>query len=273
MQFEGTAIDVDTQDFVATVTLKGPGKGNALGPDVWRELPEVFEQLDRAGDVRVAVVRGSGDHFSYGLDLNASGELVGMITGNENLAAERLELKRLIRRWQDAITAIERCRKPVVAAVDGWCIGGGVDMIAACDVRIASARATFSVREVKLAIVPDLGSLQRLPPLIGQGQTRRLALSGEDIPAVEAARIGLVDILADDDDFDATVSAYAAEVAANPPLVVQGIKEVLNHAHTPTIDTGLDHVSAWNAAFLQSQDLQEAFIAFMERRAPEFKGK
>ncbi len=271
MNYEGTALNVTTAEFVATVTLLGPGKGNAMGPDLWRELPEVFGQLDADKDVRAVVVRGSGSNFSYGLDLNASGDLVANVTGEGNIATERGELLALIERWQASITAIERCRKPVVAAVEGWCIGGGVDLIAACDVRIASSDAKFSVREVKLAIVPDLGSLQRLPPLIGQGQTRRLAMSGEDIDANEAARIGLVEIVTDD--VHQGARDWAAGVAQNPPLVVQGIKRLLNDDHAPRVDEGLARVAVWNSAFLQSKDLQEAFIAFMEKRAPEFRGE
>lgn len=273
MDANWTALDVSTHDFIATVTLKGPGKGNALGPDIWEELPRAFEALKTDDEVRAIVIRGSGEHFSYGLDLNASGELMARISGENNLAAQRLELIDLIGRWQHAFDVIELCPKPVIAMVDGWCIGGGVDLIAACDVRVASERAQFSVREVKLAIVPDLGSLQRLPGLIGEGQTRRLALSGENIDAAEAARIGLVERVVPADELESATLDWAREVAGNPPLVVQGIKRVMNQRRRREVEPGLDYVAAWNAAFLQSHDLQEAIMAFLERREPEFKGE
>lgn len=268
-----TAIDIATDDHVATVTLKGPGKGNALGPEVWEELPRAFDELSRAENVRAVVIKGSGDNFSYGLDLHNAGDLMTKLMGEDNLARQRLELLDLIEEWQRAFDAIESCRKPVVAMIDGWCIGGGIDLIAACDVRFASDRATFSLREVKLAIVPDLGSLQRLPALIGEGQTRRLALSGEDIDAAEAAQIGLVEKFFPADELEEATYAWANEVAGNPPLVVQGIKQVMNRRRQAEVRTGLDDVATWNSAFLQSHDLEEAMMAFLEGRKPEFKGE
>lgn len=268
-----TAIDIATDDHVATVTLKGPGKGNALGPEVWEELPRAFNELSRSEGVRAVVIKGSGDNFSYGLDLHNAGDLMTKLMGEDNLARQRLELLDLIEEWQRAFDAIESCRKPVVAMIDGWCIGGGIDLIAACDVRFASDRATFSLREVKLAIVPDLGSLQRLPALIGEGQTRRLALSGEDIDAAEAAQIGLVEKFFPADELEEATYAWANEVAGNPPLVVQGIKQVMNRRRQAEVRTGLDDVATWNSAFLQSHDLEEAMMAFLEGRKPEFKGE
>jgi enoyl-CoA hydratase len=162
----------------------------------------------------------------------------------------------------------------VIAAVSGWCIGGGVDVITAADIRLASADAKFSVREVKVAIVADIGSLQRLAPIIGEGHLRELALTGKDIDAARAEKIGLVnDVYPDQETLLAAARKLAEEIATNPPLVVQGVKDVLNARTEPEVADGLRYVSAWNAAFLPSKDLAEAVQAFMERRKPEFKGE
>jgi enoyl-CoA hydratase len=262
------------EDGVCEVILRGPGKGNAMGPGFWREMPEVFDELDDDPDVRVVIVRGEGEHFSYGLDLRSMmAELGPHFTGSA-LARGRTDLLDLIIELQEAFDAVEQCRKPVVAAVHGWCIGGGLDLIAACDVRLCSADARFSLREVKLAMVADLGSLQRLPPIIGQGYTRELAYTGKDIDAERALRIGLVnDVYASPGALLDGARALAREIAQNPPLAVQGIKRVMGYTAEPPVRDGLKYVAGWNAAFLQSNDLQEAMMAFMEKREPTFKGE
>lgn len=268
------AFEVARSEGVAEVLLTGPGKGNAMGPDFFRELPLVFEELGRDAEVRAIVVAGRGEHFSFGLDLMAMmGELGPYIMGPQ-MAAKRTQLHELIRRLQAAVTSVERCPKPVIAAIGGWCIGGGLDLIAACDVRLCSADARFSLREVKVAIVADLGSLQRLPPIIGQGATRELALTGKDIDAARALSIGLVnEVFPERAALLDAARATAREIAANPPLVVQGIKQVMNATSTKPVAEGLEYVAAWNAAFLQSMDLTEAFTAFREKRAPKFKAQ
>lgn len=268
------ALRVERRGTVAEVTLLGPGKGNSFGPDFWREAPGVFAALDGDTAVRAIVVRGEGAHFSYGLDLPAM--LAGSdlhLTG-ENLAAERTELLDTVLRMQEACSAVAACRKPVIAAVAGWCIGAGLDLIAACDVRLCSAEARFSLREVRMAIVADMGSLQRLPPIIGQGHTRELALTGKDIDAARALQIGLVsDVYEMPDALWEAARALAEQIASNPPLVTQGVKRVLNECQGKTVEEGLRYVALWNAAFLQSRDLQEAFAAFLERRTPHFEGR
>jgi enoyl-CoA hydratase len=268
------SLKVDIAEGVAEVTLLGPGKGNAMGPDFWRELPIVFGELDKTDDVRAVVLTGSGANFSYGLDLPAmSGEWAGVL-GDNALAKPRTEFLGRLRALQDAVTSVAACRKPVIAAVSGWCIGGGVDVIAATDIRLASADAKFSIREVKVAIVADLGSLQRLAGIVGEGHLRELAFTGRDIDAARAEKIHLVnDLYPDQESLLAAARELAADIAANPPLVVQGTKDVLGHQREHDIAAGLRYVGAWNAAFLPSEDLGEAVQAFVERRAPEFNGK
>jgi enoyl-CoA hydratase len=268
------SLKVERAGHVAEVTLLGPANGNAMGPDFWRELPLVFRALDADPQVRVIVLTGSGAHFSYGLDLPAMMPAwAGMLAGDA-LAGPRTEFLYDVRRLQAAVSSIAETRKPVIAAISGWCIGGGVDVISAADIRLASADAKFSVREVKVAIVADIGSLQRLAPIVGEGHLRELALTGKDIDSARAEKIGLVnDVYPDRETLLAAARKLAEEIAANPPIVVQGVKNVLNAGTESQIADGLRYVAAWNAAFLPSKDLAEALQAFSQRRAPEFKGE
>lgn len=268
------AFTVETKDHVAQVTLTGPGKGNAMGPDFWRELPLVFAELDADPEVRAIVLTGSGKHFSYGLDLPAMAGTFGPLLAEQALAAPRTDFLKEIRRMQDSVTAVADCGKPVIAAVSGWCIGGGLDLIAAVDIRYASAEAKFSLREAKVAIVADIGSLHRLPGIIGEGHLRELAYTGKDIDAARAEKIGLVnEVFADQAAVLDAAHATAREIAANPPLVVQGVKDVLDQRDKSAVAEGLRYVSAWNAAFLPSEDLTEAIQAVFEKREPQFKGR
>jgi enoyl-CoA hydratase len=272
---DAVALEVTRHGPVAQVTLLGPDKGNAMGPDFWRELPLRFAELDADEDVRAIVITGSGAHFSYGLDLAAYATTWGtMLAEDGGLARPRSRFLEVIRSLQASVTAVADCRKPVAAAISGWCIGGGVDLVAACDVRYASADAKFSIREVRVGMVADIGSLQRLPGIIGDGHFRELALTGKDIDARRAERIGLVnDVLDDADAALAAAHEFAAQCAANPPLVVHGIKQVLDADRSGRVSAGLKYVAAWNAAFLPSQDLAEAMGAFRQRRDPNFTGR
>jgi enoyl-CoA hydratase len=268
------SVTVEVSDHVAQVTLIGPGKGNAMGPAFWAELPIAFETLDADPDVRAIVLTGSGRNFSYGLDLAAMGDTLGPLMADGALAKPRADFHKHLKGMQHTITAVADCRTPVIASIHGWCIGGGVDLISAVDVRYASADAKFSVREVKLAIVADIGSLARLPQILSDGHLRELALTGKDIDAARAERIGLVNDVFDDAEASlAAAHATAKEIAANPPLVVQGIKDVLDEQRTAQVSASLRYVAAWNSAFLPSKDLTEGISAMFAKRAPEFKGE
>lgn len=270
--YESLTVDVDGH--VAQVTLTGPGKGNAMGPAFWAELPVAFAALDADPAVRAIVLTGSGRNFSYGLDLAAMGDTLGPMMADGALAKPRADFHARLKTMQQSITAVADCRTPVIAAIAGWCIGGGVDLISAVDIRYASADAKFSVREVKLAIVADVGSLARLPLILSDGHLRELALTGKDIDATRAEKIGLVnDVFADAEATLAAAHDTAREIAANPPLVVQGVKDVLDEQRTAAVAASLRYVAAWNSAFLPSKDLTEGITAMFAKRPPEFTGE
>ena len=269
------SLTVQIKDNVAQVTLIGPGKGNAMGPAFWAEMPVVFGELDANPEVRAIVLTGSGSNFSYGMDLMAMGNtLADTMSSGEVSARPRQEFHATLKRMQQSITAVADCRTPTIASIHGWCIGGGVDLISAVDVRYASADAKFSVREVKLSIVADVGSLARLPYILNDGHLRELALTGKDIDAARAEKIGLVNEVFDDAEASlAAAHATAAEIAANSPLVVRGIKHVLDEQRTDAVAASLRYVAAWNAAFLPSRDLKEGISALLARREPNFTGE
>jgi enoyl-CoA hydratase/carnithine racemase len=269
------SLRIEQADGIAELVLTGPGKGNALGPDFWREMPEALRALDADDSVRVVLLRGDGANFTYGLDLMAMTESLGpLILGEGNLALERTKLLQLIEKMQAATEGLARCRKPVLAAVHGWCIGGGMDLIAACDFRYCSREAKFSLREVRVGITADLGALQRLPRIIGEGNARELAYTGGDVDAERALQMGLVNqVFATPEEMLAAARATARKIADNPPLVVQGAKQVMEYCADKSVADGLRYVAVWNSAFLQSHDLAEAFAAFAERRPPRFQGR
>jgi enoyl-CoA hydratase len=272
---EVLAIEVDGP--VATLWLDRPDKRNALGPAFWSDLPRAMVAIGSDPEVRAIVVAARGPHFSVGLDLVAMSGLTGSTNSRggtaPSMAARARSARAEIRRLQASVASVAESPLPVIAAIHGYCIGGGVDLAAACDIRLASADSLFSVRETKVAIVADLGSLQRLPHIIGQGHLAELAYTGKDITAARAESIGLVNgVSPDSDAVLGDAQAMAAEIAANSPLAVQGTKAVLRAGEGRSVEEGLEFVATWNAGFLASDDLTEAMTAFMEKRPAVFTG-
>jgi enoyl-CoA hydratase len=264
-----THFRLEKVDHVARLVLNRPDQRNAMDMDFFDLLKGHFETLDADPDVRAVVLCGEGKSFTAGLDLATASGLLSN-SGADGREALRLKLIEL----QAAIDVVENCRKPVIAAVHSHCIGGGVDLLSACDIRLAAADALFSIRETRMAIIADLGTLQRLPHIIGQGWFRELALTGRDFDADEALQMGFVTRLLPDREALLTAAMdLAAEIATLPPLTVQGVKEVTNFSRDFGTIAGRQYVAQKNAAALISEDLMEAVGAFMEKRVPIFKGK
>ncbi len=268
-----TCATVTHSDSIAEVVLAQTGKGNRMGPDFWDQMPALFAQLDADDAVRVVLLRGE-EHFTFGLDLVAMSSELAEVVSPEGGPKARTRLLNQIKKMQASTNAIAQCRKPVIAAISGWCIGAGVDVVTACDIRLASADAKLSAREVKLAMVADVGTLARLPMIVGQGLARELAFTGDDVDAARALRIGLVnEVYPTRGELFAAARALAMKIARNPPLVVQGVKHVMNTTSERQAVVSLDAVALWNSAFLPSKDLQEGIGAFIEKRPPQYKGE
>ncbi|MBW2713571.1 MAG: crotonase/enoyl-CoA hydratase family protein, partial [Deltaproteobacteria bacterium] len=249
---------------------------NALGAAFFEALPQRLQELGEDPNIRVVLLAARGRDFSVGLDLGFLAEAMKQGAGEEEKAgvAHRLALREEVMRIQRAITSIEKCPKPVIALVQGYCLGGGLDVITACDFRLASSEAILSIRETRMAIVSDLGTLQRLPALVSPGQARQLAYTGEDISAERAREIGLVNqVFATPEELHEGGLSIARKIVSNSPLAVQGSKAVLQYCQGKTVEDGLDYVATWNAAFIESEDLKEGVSAFFEKRSPKFKGR
>jgi enoyl-CoA hydratase len=276
---DDSVLTIERRGSTATLWLDRPDARNAMGPAFWRQLPSAMAELSADTEVRAVVLAARGPHFSVGLDLKAVGQMLPTTSGGDgegkpSMAARAVAARAGILRMQQSVTSVADCPKPVIAAIHGYCIGGGVDVVSACDIRLASADAVFSVRETRIAIVADLGSLQRLPGILGRGHVAELAYTGKDVDAPRAREIGLVnDVFPDTDAVQAAAQAMAEEIAANSPLAVQGTKAVLRAGEGRSVAQGLDYVATWNAGFLQSDDLTEAFTAFLEKREPKFGGR
>jgi enoyl-CoA hydratase/carnithine racemase len=259
---------IEKEGNVAWLILNRPEKRNVMNWQFFSDLQENFELFDNDPEVRVVVIRAEGKMFTAGLDLEGAASLSG-----DSSASSREDMRRFILRLQDGISAVERCRKPVVAAVHGWCIGGGVDLLSACDIRLATADALFSVREPRIGIIADLGTLQRLPTVIGHGWSRELALTGRDFTAEEALKIGFIThVCSSREELYKKANEIAGEIAALPPLAVQGTKDVLLNGRDNGVYQGLRYVAQKNAAQIPNDDMIEALAAFLEKRKPRFTG-
>jgi enoyl-CoA hydratase len=268
-------LTLSQRDGVATLLLDRPEKRNAMGPAFWDDLPRFMEAIDRDDEIRCVVLAAAGPHFSVGLDLTAFGNpFSGGDGAQSGGAVANRQLFDRLRGMQASVSSVASCRKPVIAAIHGYCIGGGVDLIAACDIRLSSDDAIFSVREAKIAIVADIGSLQRLPRIIGAGHLAELAFTGKDIDADRARAIGLVsDVCAGGSEAVLHAAwALASEIAANAPLAVQGTKAVIGANDGRTVAEGLEFVAWWNSLYGRSDDLREAMTAFFEKRPATFTG-
>ena len=275
MEFESEVLSLEVDGHVATLWLDRAEARNAMGRATWVDLPLAARAIGDFPDVRVLVVAAKGPHFTVGLDLKElGGSLVDTGSERGSKASANASTYDAVRTMQASITAIADLAIPVVAAVHGYCIGAGVDLITACDIRLCASDATFSIRETRVAIVADVGTLQRLPRIVSAGHVAELAYTGRDFGAEHAKMIGLVNSVWGPGPDGVLAAAYelAGQIAANSPLAVRGTKAVLAANDGRTVAEGLVFVAQWNTMYLQSNDLKEAMTAFLERRAPHFTG-
>lgn len=268
---EYSTLEVSLSGHIAQVALNRPSKANALTEAAFQELKAVMEALDADVEVRVILLHGNGSHFCAGIDL----ELLMSIhakTEDSCDGRKREKLLRLIQQLQGSIHAVEACRKPVLAAIHGGCIGGGLDLAAACDMRYCTAEAYFTLKEIDLGMVADLGSLQRLPKLISPGLVNEMAYTGRKVQAAEAERSGLVNrVFETKDAMMEALGQLAAEIASKSPLSIRGTKQALLHARDHTVAEGMAHIALWNAAMILSEDLAAAGRAAITKAQATFR--
>lgn len=263
-------LEIDRDGHVATLWLSRPDKLNALSSDMWTDIPSAVAELDEDEDIRVIVVGGRGKAFTVGIDIDM---LAGFRPDGPSPAKSNFQIYSEVKRLQRTVSCFAETPKPVIAAVHGYCLGAGANIISACDIRLASSDAVFSIRETKMGLVADVGALQRLPGIVGNGVTAEMAMTGADYPASWALEKGLVSqVFEDVTQLVAGARDLATEIATNSPLVTQGIKQILQANDGRTIDQALDYMAQWNSSFLISNDLMEAMNAYMENRDPDFTG-
>lgn len=266
---ETLEISVDAQ--VARVRLNRPDKANAMNLPMWHDIRRAFDWVDGEPAVRCAVLSGQGRHFCSGIDVSMLAGLADSID-DDCEGRKREKLRRVILDLQDTLTSLERCRKPVIAAIHGACVGGAIDLVCAADLRLATADARFSIKEIDMGMTADVGTLQRLPKLIPPGVVRELAFTGREFSSAEAERWGFINhVAAEADSLAKTADAMAATIAAKSPLSIRGIKEQLNYARDHSVADGLNQVATWNAAMLMSSDLNEAVMASMQGKAGVYR--
>jgi enoyl-CoA hydratase len=263
------AFRVELADKIAHVQINRPDKVNAMNADFWREIVEIFRWVDATDAVRVVVLSGAGKHFSSGIDLMMLASIGSRLGKDVGRNAEAL--RRVILDLQASFNAVDQCRKPVLAAIQGYCLGGAIDLISACDMRYSTLDAQFAIKEIDMGMAADVGTLQRLPRIIGDGMMRELAFTGRSIDGVEAQRIGLVNRTYETQEaLLAGVLQIGAEIAAKSPVAVRGTKEMIRYMRDHRVDDGLEYIATWNAAMLQSEDLRLAMTAHMSKQKPEF---
>lgn len=265
---------VEKKDSIAWVFLNRPEKKNAMGPDAWKEIIPIFADIDADDAIRVAVIAGEGKDLSTGIDIMGMAPMIPTMKNWDMSAKGKVKLFHDIFPLQDAMTCVEKCSKPVICCFHGYCIGAALDLGSACDIRLAAQDAKISLREAAVSFIADVGVLQRLPHIVGQGITREMAFTAKFIDSRRAKEVNLVnEVYQDKEALLKGAEALAMEIAKQAPLAVQGAKEVLNFCRGKSIADGLEYVSARSAMILPSEDMAETMTAFMEKRSPVYQGK
>lgn len=266
---ESSFFHVERHGAVVHLVMNRPDRANAMSSDFWTDLPRLIAHLGRDETVRCAVISGAGKNFTGGMDLAAFADIAKLFQAEPGRAA--LAMRDLILTLQDAFTALERARFPVIAAAHGACVGAGVDLITACDMRLAAADAAFAVEEIHIGMAADVGTLQRLPKLIAPSVAAELAYTGRRFSAEEAKGFGLVSTIYDDREaLVAGALDLAHAIARKSPLAIAGIKRNLTYARDHSVADGLDYIATWNGGMLRPQDLMAAVQAKMARQEAQF---
>jgi len=265
---------VQAKPFVYNVQMNREKKLNALNKLLWSELGEAFNLLGKDPDCRVIVLSGNGKSFCSGIDLKDLMALGNIINSDEDTARKSLKLFNVVKDFQNWFMEMEKCPKPVIAAIHGACVGGGTNMVTFADIRYCTNDAWFQVKEAALGLAADVGALQRLPKIIGnQSLVRELCLTARKFDSIEANQCGFVNKVFDDKDAMMTKSIEVAEaIAQMSPVAVQGTKINLNYARDHSVQDGLDFIAHWNMSMLQSEDLMKAAVALISKdeEPPEF---
>lgn len=258
---------------IAWVFLNRPEKKNAMGPDAWKEIIPIFADIDADDGIRAAIIAGVGKDLSTGIDIMGMAPMIPTMKNWDMSARGKVKLFKDIFPLQDAMTCVEKCSKPVICCFHGYSIGAALDLGSACDIRLASEDARISLREAAVSFIADVGVLQRLPHIVGQGITREMAFTAKFIDAKRAKEVNLVnEVYPDKESLLKGAEDLALEIAQCAPLAVQGAKDVLNFCRGQSIADGLEYVAARSAMILPSEDIAETMTAFMEKKKPVYKG-
>jgi enoyl-CoA hydratase len=273
MSYECFAVEI--KDQIAHVVLNRPDKRNAMNADFWRELPEIIEDIDGNARARVIVISSTGPHFSAGLDLTmfGSGELTQLTEADKTRARKQrgAAFYDNVLHMQKSFSCLESCRVPVIAAIQGGAIGGGVDLATACDMRYATEDAFLIIQEINIALTADVGTFPRLVKLNPEGIVRELAYTGRRLPASEAQAVGLVNrVFPNHEAMLDGVMSIAREIASKAPIAVYGSKRMINYARDHSTEDALDYISIWNTSMMNNDEILEAISANAEKRAGDF---
>ena len=266
-----TCFDIQLDDGVATVTMNRGEQLNTMVPAFWEELPTLVRELDATGGTRAIVLASTGRHFSAGMDLAVFGERPD---GDSKAGPGRLRanMRANVLHLQETFSVLEKARMPVLAAIQGGCIGGAVDMVTACDMRYATEDAFFCIQEINIGMTADVGTLQRLPKLIPEGVCRELAYTGRRMPAAEAKAVGLVnEVFADHEALLDGVLGIARTIASKSPLAIYGSKEMITYTRDHSTVDSLNHIATWQSGMFQPSEMLESFTARAEKRDGEFE--
>ena len=253
--------ELDQKDGIAHLKLNRPEKRNSMIPAFWQELPSIVEKLDAAGNTRVLVISSRGKHFCAGMDL---GVFSTTPKGNQGLGMghQREKFRQFVLALQNSLSALENARFPVLTAIQGGCLGGGLDLIAASDCRYCTEDAYFTIAETRLGLVADLGTLQRLPHLIPMGLAKEMAYTGRKLSSQEALQCGLVNqVFADHQSLVDGVMEMAKSIACHSPLVVNGCKEMINYSRDHSVEESLKFMAIWQTGMFFGEELMESFAA------------